>query len=551
MKKLFSFFYTLCWICLTWGVFAAVPFQLFSADAAVSPQSAESPFPDWLRVLLPMLILLLLLLVVSEVLRLRAVQAYRMIRRIGGGLLVLTLCGIGKWVADTFVATADLLGVVLGVVMVLLLQVLALVISSRDQSHNKSAILWKVVLLAATAIGLTLWVPGMWGLSLPTVSLSGDLLDYHIGQLSLTFVTISVMSVLSDKSVIIYWENIAEAKLLKPVFGSFASCTAYSISCAVGAGISVLLGNALAFLVFLVLNVVSLILLTLTMVDVYFNREQKKQRLETQLLKSSSDDRTKMMYQLQQHLYQAIESHDLLFVREVAELYGGYLPCFDSPEGRKVKALLDSSDMDIPSHMVKGIRHRAAQMKRKREWINALETNAWREDGALWNLLAKGEGPYDVLLTLPPMYLAVWERMNLLVMDVLTNSSRLYQAGYLSHREVASLLHPPYRINLYIRAVRRNFNTFATVCGLNRRKTENYPKTLLEKLQGNGSDLPKDEQAAAFLTSLLRVALRVAKTDGEQKLWLQNHPLLVGLDNHLDNLALTEEEIAALRKFID
>ena len=544
MKKLFSSIYMLCWMCLVLGVFAAFPVAL----SPIPDMSGASRAPLWAEWLFPMLAILCLLILMWRLMNSTSSFIRQFSSMMSKALLVFALWGVGQWIRHSGPAVAARWSVVLGVVMAALwaLLVLSLLLMSRVYKHNKTATLWQIVLLLATFIGVTLLVPNMWGLSWPTVSLPGDLLSYHIGQLSLTFVTISVMSVLSDKSVIIYWENIAEAKLVRPLFGSFASCTAYSIACAVGAGISVLLNNALAFVVFLVLNVAALILLTLTMVDVYFNREQKRRRLEEQLLAASPTSRTEMMYQLQQHLHQAIESHEMLFVREVAELYGGYLPCFDSAEGRKVRALLDSCDLDNPSYMVEGIRSRVAQMKQQGETCDG------HEDVALWAMLAEAEGQYDALLSHPHMHYAVLARMDFVVIGALSNGAKMYQRDFLSYPKILNVTQRPYRMSSSVRRkVKRNFDDFAYRYGFGYQKTEEYPKTLLEKLKGDGNQPEKDEQVTAFLTALLRVAWRVAQNDGERKPWLQNHPLLVGLENHLDKLDLTEEEIAALRKFID
>lgn len=315
---------------------------------------------------------------------------------------------------------------------------------------QKVTAVWEATSLVTAIIGVTLWVPHMWGISLPQITLSGDLLDYYIGLLSLTFITISVMSMLSDKSVIIYWENVAEAKLIKPLFCSFVAYTAYSISATVGAGISVLLDNALAFTVFLALNVLILVCLTLTMVDVYYGREQKKRALAKKLksamfvswfprgfceetMEFSNLNYSSMMQNLQYYLYHEVEEHNIPYIREVAELYGGYMNCFDSKEGEEVKKLLFSAPIELNQMVLDGISARVSEMAREHESFNAYQNEMWKWDERLWEKLATD----DVLkyLTATPSLTynfaeTVLERVTLMFNDLLLSKNHSYELRY-------------------------------------------------------------------------------------------------------------------------
>ena len=235
--------------------------------------------------------------------------------------------------------------------------------------ENKESALLVATVLGTALVGLTFWAPELWGVSLPQISAGDGLFGYYTAQLSLTFISISVMSVLSDRSVIIYWQNVAQSKLIRPVFRSFASYTAYSIGTTVGAGISVILQKPLAFYIFFGINVLVLIGLTLTMVDVYYSREKKRKRLVQELqsdfsmynaTRKDTDEMRKMenisqalhstykaakryqdnMLMLQQNIYRAEDEHDLVFMREVYDLYVRQSECFDSPEGEQVVSLL-------------------------------------------------------------------------------------------------------------------------------------------------------------------------------------------------------------------
>lgn len=182
--------------------------------------------------------------------------------------------------------TVGICTVAFAIELMLVLQDVYVKRNSKDYVYfekYKKSVLLKTTLLGIALIGLPLWIPGFWGFQTPQLLQNSDLLDYYTAILSLTFISISVMSVLSDRSIIIYWENIAEAKLITPVFGSFAAYTYYSIGAALAAGVCVALNNTTAFVVFCIINISTIILLTYTMVDVYYDRESKKALREKDL----------------------------------------------------------------------------------------------------------------------------------------------------------------------------------------------------------------------------------------------------------------------------
>ena len=107
------------------------------------------------------------------------------------------------------------------------------------------------------------------------------IIDFYLSQLSMTFITITVTSALSDNGNIIYWENIAEKKLISPTWTCFLAYTSYSFVTILYSTIAIFIdgSNAPCFFAFFFLDVISLLLLTLNMVDVYYNRDEKKEKL--------------------------------------------------------------------------------------------------------------------------------------------------------------------------------------------------------------------------------------------------------------------------------
>lgn len=431
VKKWYNLLYMLCWCCLAWGLTVAIPHEYkFFAGSFMEQDSV------WIRYLLPFLILLVMCFLLWLNLHLTATQTKKFYR-IQKVASIAVLFGCGEIFYRCFSYAAVQLGWSMGIAMLVMLITIGIFLArnSKTLEAKRNTIVGEMIVLICAAVGLTLWVPGMWGISVPAVSIPGGLLEHYIGQLSLTFITISVMSVLSDKSVIIYWENVAEAKLIRPLFGSFAAFTGYSIASTVCAGISVLLDNDLAFACFFALNTVILILLTLTMVDVYYGREQKKadrakllRQVSSNRERESIEEYRKLMQSLQYHLYQHIEEHDIPFVREVAELYGSNIECFDTEEGQQIKKLL-SSELDLVPVIVSGIRSRVQEMEQEHDSVNALVKGIWREDHLLWSWLAKKENlsalvVNDAIHT--SLLMITLNRMTLLVNDILRNKVPFY-----------------------------------------------------------------------------------------------------------------------------
>lgn len=117
--------------------------------------------------------------------------------------------------------------------------------------------------------------------------------NFFLTQLSLTFITISVMSILSDNSVTIYWENIVQRSLIDPVYSCFYSFTVYCFEFMVMSGIALMLNSNCFFALFFVGNCVSLGCLTFKMINVYYNRDGKKAYLEKEFIDLFKNNGTK------------------------------------------------------------------------------------------------------------------------------------------------------------------------------------------------------------------------------------------------------------------
>lgn len=212
----------------------------------------------------------------------------------------------------------------------------------RSQKEGK---LLKVSLVSLLVGAVLYIITGMLSKAIPGISsfftgLFGDglrdtMINFYVSQLSLTFITITVTSSLSDTGNMIYWENIAEKKLITPTWTCFLAYTAYSFVTIVFSTVAVFPGrfNAPAFFLFFFLDIISLMLLTINMVDVYYNREEKKRNLRKKFIECAEEVRRRnrdktlsgasclqdyqdMKLGMRQQTIQAVESNDFKILRE-------------------------------------------------------------------------------------------------------------------------------------------------------------------------------------------------------------------------------------------
>ena len=134
-------------------------------------------------------------------------------------------------------------------------------------------------LIVAPLGGIEGWMQATFG-----DALYGNLWSLWTAQLSLTFLSISVLSILSDRDHVIYWKDLVEERLLSPRFGCFAAYTYYSITAAVVSFVGVFFCCATLFLLSFLTNVVVLILLTDSILDVYFSKEKHMRKMRAQLV---------------------------------------------------------------------------------------------------------------------------------------------------------------------------------------------------------------------------------------------------------------------------
>lgn len=160
----------------------------------------------------------------------------------------------------------------------------------------------KSVILTTLIIGVVLFFLAVF-LPLPNFSILKKLADLgsengltlYLSQLSFTFITISVMSVLSDSSNIIFWENIVDRKLIQPKWYCFYAYTTYSFATVLFGGMAALFGFSFLFMLLFIFDILVLMALTFSMIDVYFRHSEKAEMLEREFIKlaTTPDDEFK------------------------------------------------------------------------------------------------------------------------------------------------------------------------------------------------------------------------------------------------------------------
>ena len=113
----------------------------------------------------------------------------------------------------------------------------------------------------------------------------GSELDLLLNQYTITFLIISLLSLLSGNRECIYWVDILEHKIILPLHRNFISLTIYSFLSMLAGTIAYVMCDKLSVLTFFFYDVVILIILTFKMVGVYFGKAKIQQRLYNEIIK--------------------------------------------------------------------------------------------------------------------------------------------------------------------------------------------------------------------------------------------------------------------------
>ena len=148
-----------------------------------------------------------------------------------------------------------------------------------------------------------IWKCYFWGkcMILDTIFKIFDnkMVEFFLGQLSLTFITVSVLSILSDNKKVIYWSCIVEDRLIRPKFRNFYSFCAYGFVLLLFSFVAMVTGNYALLGIYFVMSMLIMVFLSLNMVDIYRNDSAKRIELQKQyerLVRSKNSERREERY---------------------------------------------------------------------------------------------------------------------------------------------------------------------------------------------------------------------------------------------------------------
>jgi len=135
--------------------------------------------------------------------------------------------------------------------------------------------------------------------------------DLFLTQISVSFIAITITSVLSSKDELVYWANLVEEILVYPKHSSFESVTDYCFFSVIGSFVCVIIKEPIALLVFFAFNIISLATLAYKMLTIYFDKDKLKKRLQREFDKRYSEaEREKKIEKLVDNTYRLLKEND-------------------------------------------------------------------------------------------------------------------------------------------------------------------------------------------------------------------------------------------------
>lgn len=147
-------------------------------------------------------------------------------------------------------------------------------------------------------------------------------------QVSVSFIVVSVVTVLSQKNCIIYWQDIMSYKLIDPLLTNFNALASYVFADLLLSIFFVVIDSKMVYICFFV-TVLLIMLLSLKMMEVYFSREKIKNQMANQYAKERAHRKTSQksldLYRehkrkIIQYTIQAIDENNIDVVCENLEL---------------------------------------------------------------------------------------------------------------------------------------------------------------------------------------------------------------------------------------
>ncbi len=191
-----------------------------------------------------------------------------------------------------------------------------IIINKKRDWVNNRFLMWAVLLLIVllSYLGESLLKINGYEKYLFSFSQINDLwntrIDLFLAQLSTTFITVSLLSVLSDKHRYYLWVDLVEKALIEPRNASFLDLSIYAFI-SLGVNITSLLFNyPVVFFLFFCLGLLSLTYLSFKMIRIYFLSSTTKDRIINTYIHDDVVEKAEKMKRLQLLTSEAVIAND-------------------------------------------------------------------------------------------------------------------------------------------------------------------------------------------------------------------------------------------------
>lgn len=141
-----------------------------------------------------------------------------------------------------------------------------------------------MVLLCGLAVkGMCMYVPGARSFLYGIIS-ADSMLDLLLNQYTITFLIVSLLSLLSGNCECIYWVNILEQKIIKPLHRNFISLTIYAFLSMFAGTLAYIVKDLVLVITYFFMDACILVVLTLKMVGVFFGKAKIQRSLHREIV---------------------------------------------------------------------------------------------------------------------------------------------------------------------------------------------------------------------------------------------------------------------------
>lgn len=134
--------------------------------------------------------------------------------------------------------------------------------------------------------------------------------DMLYAQVSISFIVISLITILSDDTQTVYWKNLVKERLINPPWFSFVDITAYILAMVLLSTVFALIHSWLIIVPF-VICLILLGVLTFNLTGSYFGKDEMKSAMKKSFLEMKNQERKEAENQIVEYTVAALERSDL------------------------------------------------------------------------------------------------------------------------------------------------------------------------------------------------------------------------------------------------